>query len=368
MRISRLAAQSCDARSPSWETHFDVPRLESDILALEERTNAPGIWDDPQKAGALMKKLTVFKARRADYETLKSEVLELDELAAMIDPLAEKDMAAEFERRLAMAEQQLRTMELATFLGGKYDAANALISIHAGTGGTDAMDWAEMLVRMYVRYAERHGYKTELIEESRAEEAGIKSATLRIEAPYAYGYMKGERGTHRLVRLSPFNAKSLRQTSFSLVEVLPEIEDEAEVEINPADLRIDVYRASGAGGQHVNKTSSAVRITHMPSGIQIAAQTERSQGQNKERAMSLLRAKLASLKEEEAQREVAGLKGTYQKADFGAQIRSYVLQPYTMVKDLRTGVETSQATTVLDGDLDAFIEAEVRAGSSLQKM
>jgi len=329
-------------RSPSWETHFDPASLAQRIAELEAQSSAPGIWDDPRKAGVLMKLLTVEKAKLQKFRELESEVKELDELTPMIDPIAEPALADECLQRIAKAEEALKAIELETFLSGKHDRSNALLSVHSGTGGTDAMDWAEMLLRMYLRYAERHDATVSLIEESRGEEAGIKSATVRISMPYAYGYLKGEKGTHRLVRLSPFNAKALRQTSFALVEVLPEIEDDVEFEINPAELRIDVYRAGGAGGQNVNKTSSAVRVTHLPTGIQVASQAERSQPQNKEIAMNILKSKLLAIREEEALKEVNALKGTFQKAEFGAQIRSYVMQPYTMVKDLRTGVETGK--------------------------
>lgn len=285
------------------------------------------------------------------------------ELIEIINP-EEESMLQECLIKTNKAIKQLESLELEVLLSGKYDISNALISIHAGSGGTEAMDWASMLLRMYIRYAERHDFGVSLIDESRGEEAGIKSATIRIEAPYAYGNLKGEAGTHRLVRLSPFNAKNLRQTSFALVEVIPEITEDSEVEINPADLRIDTFRASGAGGQHVNKTDSAIRITHSPTGIVVSSQNERSQMQNKQQAMSMLRSKLAQIMEEESIREIDSLKGKYKKAEFGSQIRSYVLQPYTMVKDLRTNTETSQVSDVLDGNIDEFIESEVRALAS----
>lgn len=243
---------------------------------------------------------------------------------------------------------------------GPHDASNCYLTISGGAGGTDAQDWAEMLARMYLRYAERRRWKTDILEKTHGQEAGIKSCTIHIQGEFAYGHLKAERGTHRLVRLSPFNAKNLRQTSFALVEVLPEIEDEGDVMINPAELRIDTFRAGGAGGQHVNKTESAVRITHLPTNIVVACQNERSQQQNREQAMKMLKAKLLTMREQEQAAELKGLRGATQSADFGQQIRSYVIHPYKMVKDLRTNVERTDPETVLDGDLDDLILAELR--------
>jgi peptide chain release factor 2 len=253
-----------------------------------------------------------------------------------------------------------KEVEHMLYFSGSHDASNCYLTVSGGAGGTEAQDWAEMLVRMYLRYAERKGWKADILEKTHGQEAGIKSATIHISGDLAYGHLKAERGTHRLVRLSPFNAKNLRQTSFALVEALPEIEDADEIEIDPSDLRIDTYRASGAGGQHVNKTDSAVRITHAPSGIAVACQNERSQGQNKEQAMKVLRAKLLQRKQEEEEAALKGLKSTTKTADFGQQIRSYVLHPYKMVKDLRTEVEKSNPDEVLDGDIDDFVIAELR--------
>ncbi len=250
--------------------------------------------------------------------------------------------------------------ERVLYLGGKYDLGNAYVSISGGAGGTEAQDWAGMLGRMYLRYAERKGWKTDVVERTDGQEAGIKSMTIHIAGDAAYGHLKCERGTHRLVRLSPFNAKSLRQTSFALVEVLPDVSGTQEIEVNPNDLRIDTYRSGGAGGQHVNKTDSAVRITHIPTGIVVACQNERSQLQNRERAMNMIKAKLLEKKHAEEDAEKKKLKGSNTSADFGSQIRSYVLHPYQMVKDLRTNYETSDTAGVLDGDLDLLIEAELK--------
>lgn len=265
-------------------------------------------------------------------------------------------LTEEYEKLL----REWSAAERALYLGGKYDLGDCYVSITAGAGGTDAQDWAGMLARMYLRYAERKEWKTDVVERTDGQEAGVKSITMHVSGELAYGHLKCERGTHRLVRLSPFNAKSLRQTSFALVEVLPDMASEEDITIDPSDLRIDTYRSGGAGGQHVNKTDSAVRITHEPTGIVVACQNERSQLQNRERAMNMLKAKLLEKKRQEEEAEKKKLKGSTVSADFGSQIRSYVLHPYQMVKDLRTNYETSDTEGVLDGDLDLLIEAELK--------
>ncbi len=284
----------------------------------------------------------------------------LQELLQTAGP--QEELAKELETRLDEFERTLKKEETRLYLSGKYDRANAILSIYAGAGGTEAQDWAAMLLRMYERFFERRGWKAELLEESFGEEAGIKSVTLEVRGRYAYGYLKGERGVHRLVRLSPFSAQHLRHTSFALVEVVPELSKNAEkeIELKPEELRVDTFRSSGPGGQNVNRRETAVRVTHLPTGIAVAVQTERSQGQNKERALAILKAKLLQRLEEEHKKEVSDLKGERVSAGWGNQIRSYVLHPYKMVKDLRTGVESSQPDTVLDGELEEFIEAELR--------
>lgn len=290
-------------------------------------------------------------------------VAELAQNAADILDIAKTSTADDIpalEKEYAGLAERWNKAERALYLGGKYDLGNAYITISAGAGGTEAQDWAGMLARMYLRYAERKEWKTETVERTDGQEAGVKSVTIYVAGDAAYGHLKCERGTHRLVRLSPFNAKSLRQTSFALVEVLPDMTGDHEIEINEKDLRIDTYRSGGAGGQHVNKTDSAVRITHIPTNLVVACQNERSQIQNRERAMNLLRAKLLERKEAEQEAEKKRLRGSAASADFGSQIRSYVLQPYQMVKDLRTNYETSDTTGVLDGDLDLLIEAELK--------
>jgi len=266
----------------------------------------------------------------------------------------------ELEKVFSALAEEWRLAERALYLGGKYDLSNAYLSISGGAGGTEAQDWAGMLARMYLRYAERKGWKTEVVERTDGQEAGIKSMTIHVAGDAAYGHLKCERGTHRLVRLSPFNAKNLRQTSFALVEVLPDMSDTDDIVVKPEELRIDTYRSGGAGGQHVNKTDSAVRLTHLPTGIVVACQNERSQLQNRERAMNMLRAKLLEKKRAGEEAEKKRLKGSHTSADFGSQIRSYVLHPYQMVKDIRTNYETSDTVGVLDGDLDLLIEAELK--------
>ena len=273
---------------------------------------------------------------------------------------AEESDLPSLEGELTKLETEWKTVETQLYLSGEFDTNHCYLTVSSGAGGTEAQDWASMLMRMYLRYAERLGWSTDIMERTDGQEAGIKTCTILVKGEMAYGYLKCERGTHRLVRLSPFNAKSLRQTSFALVEVLPEITETKEVEINLSDLRIDTYRSSGAGGQHVNKTDSAVRLTHEPTGIVVACQTERSQQQNRAQAMNMLRAKLLEKKRAEEDAVNKGLKGATKSADFGQQIRSYVLHPYQMVKDLRTDTETSQTEAVLDGDIQEFIDAELK--------
>jgi peptide chain release factor 2 len=287
---------------------------------------------------------------------LKADVDSLVELMAQATEEDMPGLVAEAEK----AEKQWSVLEPMLYLGGEFDHHNAYITISGGAGGTEAQDWAGILLRMYLRYCERQGWKTELLEQTEGQEAGIKSATVLVEGDPAYGYLKCERGTHRLVRLSPFNAKSLRQTSFALVEFLPELKDAGAIEIDPGDLRIDTFRAGGAGGQHVNKTDSAVRITHLPTNIVVSCQSERSQLQNRERAMNMLAAKLLEKRQAEELEHKKELKGATKSADFGQQIRSYVLHPYKMVKDLRTDVETSDPDSVLDGEIQEFIDAELK--------
>jgi len=295
-----------------------------------------------------------------DLEARARSLAEVAELAAD-EPDGGAELAADLQAELAGLSADWTRMEGRLMLNEPYDERPAIVSVHAGAGGTESQDWAEMLLRMYLRWAERNRYRTEILDQTEGEEAGLKSVTFEIDGRWAYGRLKSERGVHRLVRISPYDSQKRRHTSFALVEVMPQVPEEAAIEIDERDLRVDTYRSSGAGGQHVNKTDSAVRITHLPTGIVVTCQNERSQTQNRERAMAVLRAKLVERAEEEREAEMARLRGQHVEAGWGNQIRSYVLQPYTMVKDLRTGVETSNPTAVLDGELDPFIDGYLRS-------
>lgn len=304
-----------------------------------------------------MKKISSLRQLVDDWNKLSQHVSYLLELAQLKD----ESLRAEITNELDEIELDLDHREFDVLLSGKYDQNNALLAIHSGAGGVDAQDWTEMLERMYLRWAENRGYKTDILDLSEGEEAGIKSVTIAIEGKYAYGYLRPEKGVHRLVRLSPFDAAHRRHTSFALVEVLPEVQDDVDVDINPDDLRIDVYRSSGAGGQNVQKNATAVRITHIPTGIVVTCQNERSQTQNRENAMRVLRSRLLEIKEEQHVATLAELRGEYTKAEWGSQIRSYVLHPYQMVKDHRTEYEVGNAQGVLNGDIDGFIQAYLRS-------
>jgi peptide chain release factor 2 len=335
---------------------FDPEALTAQLADLETAMGEPGFWDDQRRAADISAEHARLTRRLQRYQTLTSEYEEARELFQL-----DGDLADELDAHLRPLEQELGRLREDALFSGEYDAGDALVTIHAGEGGTDAQDWAEMLVRMYLRWAERRGFKAELVEASPGEEAGLKSAAITVAGENAYGTLKAERGVHRLVRLSPFDSAHRRQTSFAQVIVAPLVGEEAEVEIADEDLRIDTYRASGAGGQHVNKTDSAVRITHVPTGIVVQCQNERSQSSNKQTAMRMLRSRLAELAEEEREAEVARERGEAQNTGFGSQIRSYVLHPYQMVKDHRTDVEVGNTDAVLDGDLDGFIQAYLLA-------
>jgi peptide chain release factor 2 len=324
----------------------------------------PGFWDDQERAAKVSAEHSSAGRKLTSFRKLESE---LDDLEALEELAAEDEsIAAELEETRAAVEARLDELEEERLFSGPYDSGDAVVSVHAGTGGTDSQDWAEMLLRMEMRWAERRGFKTELVDQSEGEEAGIKSATFIARGENAYGLFSAEKGVHRLVRISPFDAQARRHTSFSLVEVSPLVDAVTDVDIDEQDLQIDTYRASGAGGQHVNKTDSAVRITHKPSGIVVQCQNERSQSSNKATAMAMLRSKLLEAEEQKRREEIAKEKGEAQDVGWGSQIRSYVLQPYTMVKDHRTNHEMGDAQRVLDGDLDGFVRAELlrRAGSS----
>lgn len=334
---------------------FDLPTLEQRIQELEEETSDPEFWSDADRARRTMRQLTNLRARVDNWHEMRDTVRQLAELDELIDD--EPELIDEVRSESAEIARRVEDLEFELLLDGPYDESDAIVAIHAGTGGVDAQDWAEMLVRMYTRWGERRGFEVTLLDRNEGDEAGIKNATLEFRGDYAYGYTKSEAGTHRLVRLSPFDAANRRHTAFALVEVLPAVEDDVEIEIRDEDIRVDTYRASGAGGQHVNKTSSAVRITHEPTGIVVTCQDERSQLQNRATAMKILRARLIEMKLREREQEQAALKGDVTVEGWGNRIRSYVLQPYTMVTDHRTGFSTGNVAAVLDGDLDPLIDA-----------
>lgn len=343
-------------------TTFDGLGIPQKVQQAEAQSADPQLWKDPKKAEKILKELKYWKDLVEKWNTLRQKAEDLSELSQMIHP-DNKEEGQEVEKDYQALAKAFQKAHVELLLSGEYDPNDALLVVSAGTGGVEAQDWAEMLLRMYLRYFERQGWKAVLTDKQVAEEAGIKSATVEVKGLMAYGYLKAEHGVHRLVRLSPFNAKNLRQTSFALVEVLPILEEDQAVEINEADLRVDTFRASGAGGQHVNTTDSAVRLTHLPTGIVVNCQTERSQIQNRARAMAVLQGRLTKRLLEEKKERIDELKGGYKEAAWGNQIRSYVFQPYTMVKDHRTGVETSQVQQVMDGELEDFVEGFLAKGS-----
>lgn len=356
---SAAESQYLKPSTPACGTIFDWEKKRATIATLQAESERPGFWDAPEHAAETMQSLDGLKQELARFETLSQSLRDAVELAGL-DNLGPDEISA-LERDVETIAAGLRVWEFQLLLGGEYDSSDAILTLRSGAGGTEAQDWTEMLLRMYLRYAERHDYRAVILDENRGNEAGLKSVTVEVKGRYAYGYLRGEMGVHRLVRLSPFNANNLRQTSFASVEVMPVLPDtDRSIEIKPEELRIDTLRASGAGGQHVNKTESAVRLTHLPTGIVVACQSERSQLQNREQAMKLLKSKLLQKRLAEEAAAKAAIRGEFKSAGFGNQIRSYVLHPYTMVKDHRTGTETSNAQAVLDGDLDSFVESELQ--------
>ncbi|HST32154.1 MAG TPA: peptide chain release factor 2 [Solirubrobacteraceae bacterium] len=344
--------------------YLDPAALGERVAALETEMGAAGFWDDSERAAAVSGEHSRASRRLEQFEKLKGDVEDLDALVQMA--VEDESLQAEVDEQIASVEARLAELEEQRLFSGDYDAGDALVTVNAGAGGTDAQDWAEMVLRMEMRWAERRGFQVALLEVSPGEEAGIKSATFQVSGENAYGLLGAERGVHRLVRLSPFDSAHRRQTSFAGVEVAPVVKDTGEIEINEDDLQVDTYRASGAGGQHVNKTDSAVRITHRPSGIVVQCQNERSQSSNRATAMAMLRAKLLEQRERERQEEIAREKGEAQDVNFGSQIRSYVLHPYTMVKDHRTGHEMGDVQRALDGDLDDFVRAYLLSAASVK--
>lgn len=340
-----------------------LEKTKEEIEKLEQQAAAPGFWDDLENTQKVLQRTSSLKAKVENYNKLCGHYDDAMALAEMGDEAEDLSILPEAQEELENFKSQLEAMRLTTLLTGEYDSKNAILTFHAGAGGTEAQDWAEMLYRMYNRWGERHGFQVKTLDYLDGEEAGLKSASVLIEGENAYGFLKSEAGVHRLVRVSPFDSSGRRHTSFSSLEVMPEIDDTIEVEIDPADIKMDVYRASGAGGQKVNKTSSAVRLTHIPTGIVVACQVERSQYQNRDVAMRMLKSKLIEIKEREHLEKISDIKGEQKEIAWGSQIRSYVFMPYTLVKDHRTGYESGNINAVMDGDLDGFINAYLKAGS-----
>ncbi|WBW49492.1 peptide chain release factor 2 [Peptoniphilus equinus] len=339
---------------------LDLAGLREELQALEAKQMDPGFWDDSDKAQKVIKQLNHVQSKVNKYDALIKKIDGAADLLEIMELEEDFTFYDEFKKDLDDIETLADDFKLETLLNGEYDNSDAILTIHAGAGGTEAQDWAGMLFRMYTRYAEQKGFKVEVLDLQKEDEAGIKSATILITGDNAYGYLKGEKGVHRLVRISPFDANKRRHTSFSSLDVYPQLDEEVEVEIRDEDLKVDTYRSSGAGGQHVNTTDSAVRITHKPTGIVVQCQNERSQIQNRETAMNMLKAKLIALAEEEQKEKIDDLQGNYAQIAWGSQIRSYVFQPYTMVKDHRTGAEVGDVNKVMDGSLDLFINSYLK--------
>ena len=343
---------------------FDIANLENELKLLEAKTMEQGFWEDLSKSEQVLSRIKRIKNKCIKYREIKNQLIELIELSDLSKEDFDEEIVKDLIINTNKLQKELEKLELETLLSGKYDSNNAIITIHPGAGGTESQDWAEMLYRMYTRWATKNEYEVKELDYLEGEEAGLKSVTFEIIGHNAYGYMKSEKGVHRLVRISPFDSGGRRHTSFASVEVLPEITEDIEININPDDLRVDTYRASGAGGQHINKTSSAVRITHIPTNTVVACQSERSQIQNRETAMKMLKSKLYDLKEQEHKEKIEDLKGEQRDIAWGSQIRSYVFCPYTMVKDHRTNFEVGNVQRVMDGDLDGFMESYLRKNNN----
>ncbi|WP_457755305.1 peptide chain release factor 2 [Thermovibrio ammonificans] len=354
-QVSKLKEKYAEIRG-----YFDLDKMKRRLSEIEEEMASPDFWNDPKKAQSLSVERNHLEQELEAFKSVEQKIEDSEVLIEMAEEEQDGSLLDEAEQMLSDLDKTLDRLEVKKVLSGEFDKNNAIVTIHAGAGGTESCDWAQMLMRMYVRWAERKGFEVEILDLQENEEAGIKSATLLIKGPYAYGFLRAEHGTHRLVRISPFDANARRHTSFCGVIVVPEIDEDIEVEIKEEDLRIDTYRASGAGGQHVNKTDSAVRITHIPTGIVVTCQSERSQIQNRQRAMKILKARLYELERQKREEKIAQARGEHKSIAWGNQIRSYIFQPYRLVKDHRTGVETSNIDAVMDGDIDLFIEAYLK--------
>ncbi len=340
--------------------YFDIFNLEDELSKLESKTTELNFWEDSQNSSNILKKINEIKTKIGNYKSVNSDLQNLIDLTELLEQENDIELEKELQKGITILQNNIEKLEISTLLSGKYDKNNAIVTIHPGAGGTEAQDWAEMLYRMYTRWAIANNYEVKELDYLNGEEAGIKSVTFLVQGLYAYGNLKGELGVHRLVRISPFDSGGRRHTSFASVEVLPEITEDIKIDINPDDLRIDTYRASGAGGQHINKTSSAVRITHIPTNIVVSCQTERSQFQNRDTAMKMLKSKLLNLKEKEHKNTIDELKGIQMDIAWGSQIRSYIFCPYTLVKDHRTNYEVGNVQSVMDGNLEGFINSYLK--------
>ena len=356
----RLQLEGMEPEIRDLASAIALPQLRKEAEELELRTAAPGFWDDMEKAQKITQRAAAVKEKIEKYQQLCRDSEDAATLIALADEAEDLSLLDECTQSVEAVRSSLEAQRLATLLTGQYDSHNAILTFHAGSGGTEAQDWAQMLYRMYTHWAERHGFTYKILDYLDGDEAGLKSASILVEGENAYGFLRSEAGVHRLVRVSPFDAAGRRHTSFSALEVMPELDDTVQVDIRPEDIKMDVFRSSGAGGQHINKTSSAVRLTHIPTGIVVACQTERSQFQNRDTAMSMLRSKLVEIKEREHLEKIEDIKGAQAQITWGSQIRSYVFMPYTMVKDHRTNFETGNVDAVMDGDLDGFINAYLK--------
>ena len=355
---AKLALTEIKTLAKETEAALGIETLKKELSELQAQMEAPGFWDDVKEAHKINKKVKPIEDKLEQFTKITQRLDDAAVMLELVDESGDSDMAEELTNELASLRKDVSELRLKALLRGEYDASGAILSLHAGAGGTEAQDWVEMLYRMYTRWAERKKYSLRVLDFLAGDEAGVKSVTFEVIGLNAYGYLKAEKGVHRLVRISPFDSSARRHTSFASLDVMPDLEDdEADIEINPDDLRVDTYRSSGAGGQHVNKTESAIRITHLPTNIVVQCQNERSQIQNRETAMRMLKSKLIERRESEKLREIQEIKGEMKKIEWGSQIRSYVFHPYSMVKDHRTGEETGNVAAVMDGELDAFINA-----------